>query len=178
MKNLFSLEEEVSFFVWRRLVPIFVFIYVPWMILLFNSWTSKNIVEFSIWTSAMIAIAIVGFVFFRYLIEYSVEIINKTLYFNNKRGKHINQLPLCDLDISALIPLEKSDIERSLLKNKRILIFLRAKNKEGSLVVLGSISMKRAVAFQHWVIDHIKESCPEEVYKEAMRHRIEYDPET
>ena len=179
MKNQFSFEEEFSSFVRHTFITIYVFLYIPGGILVLNSLMRKNLIEFSLWSGLLIAVSIFPYVLYVSKMEHSFEIVKDTLYFNNKRGKHIKALSLCDLDMSALIPLEKEDIEEYVSKNRKVMFLFKAKSN-GSLVLFGQsffsfgfISVERAIAFQHWLIEHIKENCPEEVYKEAMQHRIE-----
>ncbi len=122
----------------------------------------------------------IGVLLVYYGIPYSLEVVGSDLYIYNRGGEKIKELPLCELDISSLINIKHSSVDEFLKENKGVLIVFRIKGEKQerteigiALLSPGTVPMRKAVDFQHWLIEHIKENCPEEVYKEAVKYRIE-----
>ncbi len=119
--------------------------------------------------------------------NYSIEIVGQNINFYSKKGRHLRSLPLCKLKIPSLIAssftvINESQMEKFLERKKKVTLLFRIKGDkrvktEIGIALFGSgiVKIRKAIAFQHWLIEHIKENCPEDVYKEAMKHWIDYD---
>ena len=182
MKNRFSFAEEASSFLYRVLIPIYLAFWLPAGFLIANAFVSGEYDIFLFWILVMLFAGIVPYLLYTYKIPYYVGFADGVLQFKNKKGKCFKKIVPCSLNFGILsLPLN-GNLEESLEKNKKALIILEIIGKNWREMTIGaspfnsgSVSMKKAVEFQHWLIEHIKENCPEEVYKEAMKHWIDYD---
>jgi len=183
MKKRFFFREEVSSASRRIALPFFLIFWFFGGIIIVDDLMSGNYTDATYWIVSLIFMVTSGYLFYRYKIPVSVEVVGQNLYVNNSYGKHLNNFLLCEVDMSSLIPVKESDLKEAIEKNKRFFIRFKIKGERGTKTEIGRgilrpgyISMKKLIEFQHWVIDHIKENCPEEVYREAMKYWIDWGP--
>ena len=179
--DVFSFEKEVSSGAIKIIVPYYLILCFLGVIIVVNNLISSNYMNATYWIVSLIFTGIFGYVFYRYRIPVSLEVTGQNLYANNTCGKHLKIFSLCELDVSSLIPIKEPYLREYLEQNKGFFILFKIKGEKGIKTEIGSailrpgyIPMKKLIAFQRWLIDHIKENCPEEVYKEALTHKIDY----
>ena len=183
MKNSFSFAEEASSFLYRVLIPIYLVFLLPAGFLIANAFVSREYDIFLFWILVMLFAGIVPYLLYIYKILYYIESVEGMLHFKNKKGKCFKKIVPCSLNFEILVLPLSGNLEESLEKNKKALITFKIVGKNRREITIGaspfnsgSVFMKKAVEFQHWVIEHIKENCPEEVYKEAVKYWIYYNP--
>ena len=176
----FSFAEEVSSAAMKTILPLASLMFVLMGINIFGLAMSGDYGAALFFLGFLVLAGIAGYLFYRYKTPVSVEIAGSTLYVNSLAGGHIKELPLCGLDMEILIPVKKTHLEEFIEKDYKVFVVIRSNGMEDvdiarGLFAPGLIPMKKLIEFQHWVIEHIKENCPEEIYKEAVKYRIGAD---
>ncbi len=186
MNDKYVFEEDRKYIL-KTGGSIYLFALAMALPILFDELRNGDIEGFVITIIIFLVLPAAIYVAGEYGANYSIEIVGQNINFYSKKVRHLRTLPLCKLKISSLIAsnftvINESQMEKFLEKKKKVTLLFwikgdkRVKTEIGiAMFSSGSVRIQKAIAFQHWLIEHIKENCPEEVYKEAMKHWIDYD---